>query len=427
MKRIGSILIILVLFFTSFSFPTSSKVQSQQNPEDPNLAYPIETPVPNGDVATQGISGDSSIYAYPIEGIEPPAMSIPEEISEPIELEYPVPDSYDEPVSIVEPFIEVTPPQAYSSPHLKLTIEPSIYIPGNPLYLHWNIVDGDSLINSSTSKLSLQFSEGLAPTDEILNNQLLETGRVNLSIDNNIQGSIELIQTSDPLSNLGISAFLIADTEVLDATLVNIPIISNEALTNFIPIDQVNMIGDLATITSTDEAVNQNLIFASSQISPHQQPAYVLSKHAIEVVAVDKNTATNVSVFPNLLTLTIPYSNEELAPEQETDLQVFYYDENASDWFPMLTEVDTDAKTLTVQTDHLTVFDYKPANWQSYLPPFQDSFSIAEFTGAATYKMDFPTIAGTAGIQPIISLRYNSQVIDEGTLFNQASWVGMGW
>ena len=226
---------------------------------------------------------------------------------------------------------------------------------------------------------------------------------------------------------MGISAFLIADTEFLDVTLVNIPIISNEALTNFIPIDQVNMIGDLATITSTDEAVNQNLIFASSQISPHQQPAYVLSKHAIEVVAVDKNMATNVSVFPNLLTLTIPYSNEELAPEQETDLQVFYYDENASDWFPMLTEVDTDAKTLTVQTDHLTVFDYKPANWQSYLPPFQDSFSIAEFTGAGTYKMDFPTIAGTAGVTPTVSLRYNSQVIDEGTLFNQASWVGMGW
>lgn len=274
MKRFGSFLIIVVMLFTTFSVAPQKKVHSQTNPYDPNLAYPIEIPQPEGDVPPQGIPEDSPINAYPIEGMEPPVMSIPEESPEPIQVEVPVPESYDEPVSVIEPFIEVPPPQAYSSPYLKLTIEPSIYIPGKPLYLHWNIVDGESLIDNSTSLLSLQFSAGLRPVDEALNNQLLEINRVNLPIEAGMQGSIELIQTTDPVNNLGITAFLNMNTEVLDATFVNVPIISNESLASVLPPNQVRMLGNLASITSTDDEVKQNLVFASGQVSPHQQPTY---------------------------------------------------------------------------------------------------------------------------------------------------------
>ena len=38
-----------------------------------------------------------------------------------------------------------------------------------------------------------------------------------------------------------------------------------------------------------------------------------------------------------------------------------------------------------------------------------------------------PALPGTAGLQPVLSLSYNSQVFDEGAAFTQASWVGSGW
>ncbi|SMX53979.1 RHS repeat-associated core domain-containing protein [Candidatus Brevifilum fermentans] len=427
MKRFCAILIAIVILFTSYTFQVQSKVKSHGNPEDPNLAYPIIPAQQDEDAAPQSIPVDSPLYAYPIEGMELPALVVPGEIFEPNEFENPLPESYSSDVPLFEPILLETFPQDSPTPSLKLTVEPSIYIPGKPVFLHWSINNGGSLVENPSTMLSLQFSEGLTPSDETLNNQFVELGRVNLSAGNSLQGSIELIQINEPTENLRISVFLNVNSELLDATFVNIPFLSNNTPTDSLLSDWVRMIGHHAYATSTDDNVTQNLVFASSQISPHLQPGYVLSKNAIEVVAVDKNTATNVSYFSNPITLIIPYSTEELTPEQENDLQVFYYDDNAMDWFPMLTEVDTIAKTLTVQTDHLTVFDYKPANWQSYLPPFQDAFSVAEYTGAATYKMDFPVISGTAGIQPSVSLRYNSQVIDEGTLFNQASWVGMGW
>lgn len=41
--------------------------------------------------------------------------------------------------------------------------------------------------------------------------------------------------------------------------------------------------------------------------------------------------------------------------------------------------------------------------------------------------MPFWTPAGPGGLQPSLTLSYNSQVIDESMAFSQPSWVGMGW
>lgn len=66
-------------------------------------------------------------------------------------------------------------------------------------------------------------------------------------------------------------------------------------------------------------------------------------------------------------------------------------------------------------------------DWQSsYLPTIGD-FQVAGFTGAATYDLPIEVPPGPGGLQPELSLSYNSQVIDQATTKMQASDVGMGW
>ncbi|MFT3890486.1 MAG: RHS repeat-associated core domain-containing protein [Anaerolineales bacterium] len=93
----------------------------------------------------------------------------------------------------------------------------------------------------------------------------------------------------------------------------------------------------------------------------------------------------------------------------------------------METTVDTKNNTLTALSDHLTVFDYKANNWQSQMVPTVDAFKVADFTGAGTYQVNLWTPPGPGGLQPSLTLSYNSQIIDESSAFSQSSWVGMGW
>ncbi len=98
-----------------------------------------------------------------------------------------------------------------------------------------------------------------------------------------------------------------------------------------------------------------------------------------------------------------------------------------ADWYPVPTVVDTENNTLTAQVDHLSVWDFKASSWQGYSVPTVDTFQVSDFTGAGTYSQTLWTPSGPAGFQPDLTLSYNSQVIDEGSAYTQASWVGMGW
>ncbi|MCP4287637.1 MAG: hypothetical protein GY792_24890, partial [Gammaproteobacteria bacterium] len=54
-------------------------------------------------------------------------------------------------------------------------------------------------------------------------------------------------------------------------------------------------------------------------------------------------------------------------------------------------------------------------------------FQVSSFTGAATYAVPLWVPAGPGGLQPQLSLNYNSQTVDSAGIKVQASWVGMGW
>jgi len=104
MKRLYSILIAVILLFTSISYPKT--VNSQEIYNDPNQTYPIPTSQPREGALSESILGDSAVYTYPIEGLDLPGTTETGDVGEPVDLENPVPDSYNEPVSIIESFID---------------------------------------------------------------------------------------------------------------------------------------------------------------------------------------------------------------------------------------------------------------------------------------------------------------------------------
>ncbi|GAB1472094.1 hypothetical protein MASR2M66_29720 [Chloroflexota bacterium] len=161
--------------------------------------------------------------------------------------------------------------------------------------------------------------------------------------------------------------------------------------------------------------------------SPNALRGNSLTWNPVEIIAVDTNTQKNITKFNAPITISIQYDEQEIFNWDERDLTIFYYDPQINDWFPIETTVDTETNTLTAQSDHLTVFDYKANNWQSTMLPTVDAFKTADFTGAATYQINMWTPPAPGGLQPTTTLSYNSQIIDEASAYKQASWAGMGW
>jgi len=124
---------------------------------------------------------------------------------------------------------------------------------------------------------------------------------------------------------------------------------------------------------------------------------------------------------------TLKWGATQIFDWDEKALTIYYYDQDLLDWFPIETTIDTKNNTLTAYSDHLTVFDYKANNWQSQMLPTVDAFKTSDFTGSGTYQINMWTPPALGGLQPPLTLSYNSQIIDESSAFSQASWVGMGW
>src|SRR5690606_27242212 len=109
----------------------------------------------------------------------------------------------------------------------------------------------------------------------------------------------------------------------------------------------------------------------------------------IEVLAVGEKSKQNIHQFNSDLTIQMKYNDEDLKRWTAEELTIYYFNEADNDWYPLETTVDTKARTLTAKVDHLTIFDYKSSSWQASRLPSVDEFQVADFTGAATYAVDF--------------------------------------
>ncbi len=111
----------------------------------------------------------------------------------------------------------------------------------------------------------------------------------------------------------------------------------------------------------------------------------------------------------------------------ESSLTLFSFDKDVNTWIPLPSMVDTENNLLTGWTDHFSLFDFNIQDWEAARLPSVAGFQVSPFTGAGTYSFPFQVPPGPGGLQPNLSLSYNSQVVDSANSRTQASWVGMGW
>jgi hypothetical protein len=165
-----------------------------------------------------------------------------------------------------------------------------------------------------------------------------------------------------------------------------------------------------------------------------QNTGLSLGGRPMELTAIGTDSGNEITQFSQPVTITVQYTDEEAnrllenaGMKDESSLTLFYYDETEKTWYPLTTSVDTGTNQLTAVTDHFSLFDFKAQNWEASRLPSLEGFQLSGFTGAATYSYPIQVPPGPGGLQPSLSLSYNTQEVDSYSSRTQASWVGMGW
>jgi hypothetical protein len=322
--------------------------------------------------------------------------------------------------------------------HLKLGAEPAIYMPGLPIRLSWEIKRYETLGTQNASHLVITLPAGVTPQDQTLAAALSTDNKLNITV-NKASGTLPLMVANSAVTPLTINVDLMVNGEKEAVSSESVVInagqfeAKNGAVNKKKPDRSEHQPAippekSRVTVTVPTGAVDQNLVFSVQDPSPNKQPSVSLSGHPIEILAVGETDGKNVTHFNQPITIRVKYDPAQNPSNwAEKDLQLFYYNEDDEDWYPMDTTVDTVNKTLSAQSDHLTVFDYKAASWQGYVPPTVDDFKVSDFSGAGTYSLNFWVPPAPGGLQPSLNLNYNSQVFDESGALTQSSWVGSGW
>lgn len=318
---------------------------------------------------------------------------------------------------------ELAPNAAADRLDLKIDAYPAIYIPGKPIQVTWKLIGGQSIQSGTDAHILVRVPKGVSPSDSSLAADIAPDRSLSVSIDNK-QGVIAWNVGPDAEFPIHFSVDLWINEERIDQDAVVIDKAQFEVAKAG---GKLQAMAGRVGIEIPLEASDQPLLFNVRYPSPNKLPSVSLTWEPLEVIAVGKTTQENVKSFRKPITIKVKYDEPLDFNWNEEDLMLFYYNEEALDWYPLETVVDPESNTLTAQTDHLTVFDYKAATWQTNSLPTVDAFKVSNFTGAGTYEMGFWTPPGPAGLQPDLKLTYNSQVIDESSAYSQASWVGMGW
>jgi len=312
---------------------------------------------------------------------------------------------------------------------IQLSAEPAIYIPGKPITISLDInltqSKGDNFV------MSVLVPNGVHSTDKALDSSIDSKRLMKMDVKAGAKSDYSFSWTVDETAIKPPFAFDVSITMPDGSTLYNNSVVIGAGKYQADPgAEKHNAIinsDNSIKLSIPGNAIDNSLVFDVREPSLNKFPPTALSGNPVEIIAVDKTTAKNVAKFKKPLSLTMRYDPAIFEGHNEENISLFYYDEKLEDWYPMQTTVDTNIKTLTAQTDHLTVFDYNINDWQFHSLPSLDAFQTSEFTGAGIYSMNLWTPPGPAGFQPSLTLSYNSQIVDEARFGSQASWVGMGW
>ena len=164
-----------------------------------------------------------------------------------------------------------------------------------------------------------------------------------------------------------------------------------------------------------------------SQSVEEAAPPASLSGLPFEIKAYGQTSQRELNVFDQEVRIEVDYSELNLPAEKEGDLFLYWYNPQAGGWEGIASAADSGTKKLSAFVNHFTAFSMGVNDWQASHLPTVDTFQVSQFTGAGTFSLPIEVPAGPGGLQPDLTLSYNSQVADQANALTQASWVGMGW
>jgi len=129
------------------------------------------------------------------------------------------------------------------------------------------------------------------------------------------------------------------------------------------------------------------------------------------------------------VTVTINVSGLlDLTPSFDHWPYLAYLDEKTGEWQPVLVRADADAGTLTAQVEHFSVWETGMAGaLKSGWHLLYNAPQVSTFSGAASFSYPIEVLPGAGGMQPQVSLSYNSRRVDGIMSWIQSDWAGLGW
>ncbi len=186
--------------------------------------------------------------------------------------------------------------------------------------------------------------------------------------------------------------------------------------------------GDLE-VTFPDGAITETLIV---EHTPFQATVAQNSGNLnrFDVSATAELSGEPVTQFSQPITLELDIAQYNLTEDEADTLLFFYWNENDSLWQPITTTVDFAQGKAWAETDHFSEFAVAKNNGMG-TPALRRLPSVSNggvdlLTGSSTFQYPLTVPPGTHGMQPNLSLVYNSGAADT-LLDEQAGLVGLGF
>lgn len=317
-----------------------------------------------------------------------------------------------------------------NSPYsISLSSSPSFLTNGGKIKLDWIIEDQS---NAANNKFVLQivFPEGFQPDLRPNDNGTFDNVTRTLSIPApDLKGSVHA-QADNVSMDVLFSANLLNGQEAVASTTLLLPYKYEFELG--MAGGELSWRNGKIKVRFPQDALSEAVTVDFGLPTQEAAPKTSLSGQAFELKAHSRGNGTEINKFEKEIEIEVQYEDyTAISAGDENELKLWWYNPETDEWISLPTEVDIKTKTLRAKTTHFTVFDVDFDSWNGSYTPTTDDFQVSEFTGAGAYSLPIEVPAGPGGLQPSLSLSYNSQVIDQSFLNatspTQASWVGMGW
>ena len=395
----------------------------------PVLLQQAETPTPTPEIPTE--------VTPTIEVTETPTPELTE-----TPLETPTETPTEDPILIVETPIfsetltetPTTSPTASITPTMPVDLAPvTLTLSHSPRFIakdgwikiKWQLeCDEKNKFNAESNyKLSVLLPTGFIPDEFSTFERNPQSGAVLYSVEKE-HGEIDLFAPVDQPGPFEIRVDVVTSDQVLTSETIFLERAEKMDLDS--KGGEFKALNDQLRIFFSEKTLKNKTYFWIKR--PHADKQYMEEPvgDPFEIIAEDIDSGEEITKFDNLFQIDYQY-DESSIPGNEASLKLYYYDEVEGFWMMLPSWTDTENNVIHAYSNHLTIMAPGADDFQANNTPTLDGFQASGFTGAATYSMPLKLPAGPGGLQPNLTLSYNSQIIDEATTQSQASWVGMGW